>query len=903
VVLACVLIVASVALVADPAASVPSGGVAPAPAATDPCPGEGGGADAGWTLSTSTFDPAFARHAFVGNGYLSQRVPSTGMGYLETGEKTGWPLYTPRYTGAFVAGLYSADPQLAEGRHAYAAIPTWSTLTLGVGAETYTPSTPAGNISNFEQSLHLRCGLLRTSLTWTTNDGRPTDVVYDVIAHREDEHVGAVRLSIVPHWDGEATVTDLLDGGGARRVAHAGGGARGGDMTVDVTFSTLTTNTAGAIASTLRHGARVEPSSTERSDQAQNLTASQAVTFPVRQRESYELVKYVGVDTALTSTNPEASAVSASQHAAEEGWPGLLRSHADAWADLWRSDIVVSGSPDLQAWVRSGLYGLLSSVRAGGEESVAPSGLSSDNYAGLVFWDAEIWMYPSLLLLHPEIAKSVVEYRSKTLAGARANAQKLGYPGVFYPWTSAGTGDLESECHSVDPPHCVTQIHLQGDIALATWQYYLATKDDAWLRNTGWPVLRGIAEFWAGRVTANSDGSYSITNVAGPDEYSNGVTDGVFTNAGAASALRNATRAAAVLGEQAPEQWTTIADHLRLPFDPARQVYLQYEGYQGSKIKQADTVLLIYPLEWPMPPEAASNTLDHYAPLTDPDGPAMTDAVHAVDAAAIGEPGCATHTYLMRAIRPFVREPFAQFSEARGARAGAEDPLAGAPAFNFLTGSGGLAQVFTHGLTGLRWREDHVRLDPLLPPQLSGGVTLTGLHWQGRTFDVEIGPDASRVTLRSGDPFEVESPEGTQVVSRGAPLSLKTRRPDLAPTDNVARCAPATASSEEPGLYAEAAVDGSEATVWVPDAADGSLSVDLGRVIQVSRIAPRWTEATPIASRVVTSVDGSNWVEAPAADPSGRLAQSVLSRHVRIDLTQASGEDPTGIRELEVNGQ
>ena len=237
-------------------------------------------------------------------------------------------------------------------------------------------------------------------------------------------------------------------------------------------------------------------------------------------------------------------------------------------------------------------------------------------------------------------------------------------------------------------------------------------------------------------MTANSDGSYSIKKVAGPDEYSNGVDDGVFTNAGAALALRNATRAAAILGEKAPANWTVIADHLRMPFDAQNQAFLQYDGYEGTQIKQADTVLLLYPLEWPMSTQVAADTLDYYAPRTDPDGPAMTDAIHAVDAAQIGEPGCATHTYLMRSIRPFVRDPFAQFTEARGDKAGAQDPLAGSPAYNFLTGSGGFSQVFTFGLTGLRWREDRVHLDPMLPPQLSSGVTLKGLHWRGRTFDI-----------------------------------------------------------------------------------------------------------------------------------------------------------------------
>jgi hypothetical protein len=134
-------------------ASVLVAGVAPASplaasaAAADDSPCPGPGPQAGWSLSTTTLDPAFFRHAFVGNGYLGQRVPPAGMGYAATGEKTGWPLYTPRYDGAFVAGLYAQDPQLAGGRQAIAAIPTWSALTVGADGETYSAATPAGRVS------------------------------------------------------------------------------------------------------------------------------------------------------------------------------------------------------------------------------------------------------------------------------------------------------------------------------------------------------------------------------------------------------------------------------------------------------------------------------------------------------------------------------------------------------------------------------------------------------------------------------------------------------------------------------------------------------------------------------------------------------------------------------------
>ena len=106
--------------------------VLPASAFADsPCPGRDG---AGWTLSTNEFSNISTRHAYVGNGYLSQRVPRRRHGLLSTGEKTGWPLYTPRYDGAFVAGLYGADPAIESGRTIDAAIPTWSTLALTAGA-------------------------------------------------------------------------------------------------------------------------------------------------------------------------------------------------------------------------------------------------------------------------------------------------------------------------------------------------------------------------------------------------------------------------------------------------------------------------------------------------------------------------------------------------------------------------------------------------------------------------------------------------------------------------------------------------------------------------------------------------------------------------------------------------
>lgn len=766
----------------------------PPPASAAPRPLDDCGAR-DWAPSATRIDPKDTYHPYVGNGYLGTRVPPAGAGYAASGEKTGWPLYTPRYDGTFVSGLYARGPANTAGREALAALPTWTGLDVTAGSETY---GSGGHVTHYRQTLHLRCGFVRTSLTWTTTDGRRTDLSYDVLTARDAPHTGAVRLDVTPHWDGDLTLTDRIDGRGARRIAPTDRG-RIGERTIDVAFRTDGTGVEGAVASTLEAPGRLQQAVEDG-----KLSVSQASRLSVRSGRTYTATKYVGVDTALTAHDPRSAAQDAARRAARRGWAALLASHTAAWRALWSSDIEVPGHPDLQLWVRSAQYGLLSALRAGARNSIAPAGLTSDNYAGMVFWDAETWMFPSLLATHPDLARPVLEYRYRTRTTAADNAAKTSVQGLFYPWTSASHGRLWTECQSWLPPHCLTQDHLQGDIALATWQYYLATGDRTWLRTRGRPLLDGLARYWTSRVTKNTDGSYSVKEVAGPDEYSNGVTDAVYTNAVATTALRAATDAAHTLGTSVPADWLRIANRLRIPYDPKRRIFLQYDGYDGSQIKQADTVLLVYPLEWPMPAGAAAATLDYYTRRTDPDGPAMTDSVHAIDAAAIGEPGCADYTFLRRAYQPFARGPFALFSESRGDRAGASDPLAGSPAQDFLTGKGGFLQVFTHGLTGLRLRPDALHLDPTLPPQLSDGVRLSGLRWRGRTYDIAIGPETTTVRLRSGAPLPLDTPEGRRTLS--GTVTLKTRRPDLAPTADLARCRPATASSAESGLRGRAAL-------------------------------------------------------------------------------------------------
>jgi hypothetical protein len=160
--------------------------------------------------------------------------------------------------------------------------------------------------------------------------------------------------------------------------------------------------------------------------------------------------------------------------------------------------------------------------------------------------------------------------------------------------------------------------------------------------------------------------------------------------------------------------------------------------------------------------------------------------VQAIVALQLGLPGCTAWHYLQRAVEPFVRAPFGQFSEARGDKAGDN---AGAPAYVFETGAGGFLQTFLYGLSGQRWRSDRIVFKPTLLPQVGTRVTIRGLHYQGRILDLVLGLRHSSVTLIHGAALQVETRSGPVTLRPGATHTVDTARPDLSPQGRLVRCA------------------------------------------------------------------------------------------------------------------
>lgn len=263
-------------------------------------------------------------------------------------------------------------------------------------------------------------------------------------------------------------------------------------------------------------------------------------------------------------------------------------------------------------------------------------------------------MWPAINGLFPALGEALLTYRVQRLDGARAKALSYTppYSGAMFPWESALTG-MET-C----PTWAATglrEIHINGDIAQAVWSFYRSTRNDgiAWLLDTGLPLLSGIADFWMSKLaidnptailpgwpTANpapNGGSQSLDldGVIPPDEYADHVNNSVWTNVGARLTLTYAAQAALLVGASpiVYAGWLNASTRIVIPFNATWPgvdggLHPEYDGYNGETIKQADVILLGFPLGLTAfgnnTPAVRANDLDYYAKVTDPGGPAMT---------------------------------------------------------------------------------------------------------------------------------------------------------------------------------------------------------------------------------------------------------------------------------------
>ena len=437
-----------------------------------------------------------------------------------------------------------------------------------------------------------------------------------------------------------------------------------------------------------------------------------------------ETYRYSIAGSSITSAHhndPLNEAERLTIYAKLEGRDRLLNFHNKAWDELWKSDIIIEGDPQSQQDIHSMLYHLYSFSREGTALSPSPMGLSGLGYNGHVFWDTELWMYPAILVLHPEIAKSMMEYRFQRLDAAKRNAFGKGFKGAMFPWESAETGVEETPVWALSGPF---EHHITACVGIAAWNYYCVTQDKDWLKEKGWPILSATADFWASRVERNGPGKYDIKNVVAADEWAENVDNNAFTNAAAKANLQYATEAAKILGLQPDADWMNVSNNipiLKMPDGVTRE----HVSYNGEGIKQADVNLLSYPLKEVTDPQQIRKDLEYYSTrIPDAGTPAMTQAIFTLLYARLGDKEKAWH-WFKDAYLPNLLPPFRVIAETKGGT----NPY-------FGTGAGGILQSVLMGFGGLEiTSKGIIQLTPSLPKQWKL-MTIKGVGPQKKTFAV-----------------------------------------------------------------------------------------------------------------------------------------------------------------------
>lgn len=628
-----------------------------------------------WLLSTD--DPLCLQHrdAFIGNGLLGQRISPWGDGSAYQGRSQSY-----RY------GFWGRDRRNNE---ALMELPTWAVLDFRHPGPM---GRPCERVLEHRQTLDLRTGTVETRYRvegshWSGEVRRRAWI------SRHDPHLAVLELEIVPE---KGWLIEVLERFDASWMAHAE------NIRTDAAEGLSMQLQAGPDKRPLHLASRLElhGQTPERiSDRQTPGCVERSTWLKIEPGKAIRVTRFVVVaEDAIAPLSFDLTEV--------------RQAHEQAWARLWQGRIEVS-HPALQQLVNACVYHLYSQARAGVPLAIGPCGISGDGYLGRVFWDADLWVFPPLALLQPDLAKGMVEYRFETLAGAQENAREDGYEGACFAWESAATGK-----EWVPFPKIHQQRHVNSDIAWAQWFYVCLTGDLTYLREKAFPVILESARYWASRVVHNAQHDrYELHGIYCPDEYAGIQDNNACTNYGAAWTLRKAAELAQRFGVDAPvDRFRAIADKMYVPWDKEHGVIAEFEGWTDERvIKQADTTLLIYPWEMPMDNALKARIVDYYRAHYPKNKIMMGSAIDGIIDCELGRPQLAWDA--LQDLLPHFHPPYFTASESP-----TNDCM------NFLTGIGGLLQLILMGFGGIRVRTSGMETPP---PSTASEVLRVTLHSEG----------------------------------------------------------------------------------------------------------------------------------------------------------------------------
>lgn len=405
----------------------------------------------------------------------------------------------------------------------------------------------------------------------------------------------------------------------------------------------------------------------------------------VRPGDRITLIKYVAVVSSLQQEVRHIVDVAQQKalQAKQLGWERLTADHRQAWHQIWEeTDVRIEGDPAAQQAIRYNIFQLFQTYRGDDPRlNIAPKGFTGEKYGGNTYWNTELCCVPFFLLASPhDIVRNLLLYRYNQLPRAIENARRLGFDGgaALFPQVT-NNGD---ECHS-EWEITFEEIHRNNIMVYAIAQHALMTGKIDYVASNGLELMIAVCRFWSQRVSfSEPKQQYVILGVTGPNGYENNVDNNWYTNFSCRMCLIITLEFMNHMRQHQPEalqrvmqkthfdeasetaRWREIIDHLYLPYDEQRGIFVQNDGYLDKElrttaslspqerpinqhwswdrilrscyIKQSDVLLGLYLFAYLFDEETLRRNFEFYEPMTVHES-SLSPFIHAILAARLGK--------------------------------------------------------------------------------------------------------------------------------------------------------------------------------------------------------------------------------------------------------------------------
>lgn len=577
----------------------------------------------GWKVTYSEYKPSEERLrealCTLGNGYFATRGAIEGSAESDT-----------HYPGTYLAGGYNRLQSDLHGKiienEDLVRWPDWSILKFKPeGGEWF--NIDEVQIKSFCQELDLKEGVLERRIEFSDKEQRETLLVSRRIVSMSNMHLAAIEWEITPqNWSGKVTVHSALDGGvlnnGVARYREFNSKHLNlldkGNFEEDGIFIKVMSNQSEIVMAQAAETSvyfDLYDSFVDRQTTIDDTYVAQELTFELQEKKTARVEKIISIFTSKDKAISDPLSEAKKFVKRITGFAELLRSHREAWNELWEQcDITLQADDNNdQLLLRFHIFHLFQTFTLNTidlDSGIPARGWHGEAYRGHIFWD-ELYIFPFYNISIPELTRALLMYRYRRLPEARFAAKEQGYRGAMFPWQSGSNGREESQVIHLNPEsgnwlpdHTYLQRHVNAAIAYNVWQYFQATGDLQFLSFYGAEMMLEIAKFWASKSIFNEERQkYEIHNVVGPDEYHTsykdsdqpGLKNNAYTNFMAVWCLVHAMEAMEKLNtkrardlmtildidEDELARWDRISRNMFIPFIQQGKIIEQFEGFDS----------------------------------------------------------------------------------------------------------------------------------------------------------------------------------------------------------------------------------------------------------------------------------------------------------------------------------